>query len=250
MGLPRSVLDWIVVDEGGFFVVQDAFQGTLSELAYALRTGDVGGGDIDLVELVRSFLTFFERVAARDLASASEALPQVAQIVELKIRLLLPHPPAAAEEEEPLEEEVLRVVLELEKFEGAVDFLRGRRDRRRLLLPARTEPPVYARPEPPVPISVGRLASLASRFRLGAYFEVAVERFSLVEAMRQLARWLSGVGRGGFRELVGGRGWAVTTILFAGLLELIREGQVRARQAEPFGPIELERCELEQREVA
>ena len=239
-----------MADEGGFFVVQDAFQGTLSELAYALRTGDVGGGDIDLVELVRSFLIFFERVAARDLTSASEALPQVAQIVELKIRLLLPHPPAAAEEEEPLEEEVLRVVLELEKFEGAVDFLRGRRDRRRLLLPARTEPPVYARPEPPVPISVGRLASLASRFRLGAYFEVAVERFSLVEAMRQLARWLSGVGRGGFRELVGGRGWAVTTILFAGLLELIREGQVRARQAEPFGPIELERCELEQREVA
>ena len=238
-----------MVDEGGFFVVQDAFQGTLGELAYALRTGDVGGGDIDLVELVRSFLTFFERVAARDLTSASEVLPQVAQIVELKIRLLLPHPPAAAEEE-PLEEEVLRVVLELEQFEGAVDFLRGRRDRRRLLLPARTEPPVYARPEPPVPISVGRLASLASRFRLGAYFEVAVERFSLVEAMRQLARWLSGVGRGGFRELVGGRGWAVTTILFAGLLELIREGQVRARQAEPFGPIELERCELEQREVA
>lgn len=241
----------IVVDEGGFLVVQDAFQGRLSELAYALRTGDVASADIDLVELVRSFLAFFERVAARDLASASEALPQVAQIVELKIRLLLPHPPAAAEEEEPLVgEEVLRVVLELERFEGAVDFLRGRRDRRRLLLPARTEPPVYARPEPPVPISVGRLAGLASRFRLGAYFEVAVERFSLVEAMRQLARWLSGVGRGGFRELVGGRGWAVTTILFAGLLELIREGQVRARQAEPFGPIELERCELEQREVA
>ncbi len=241
-----------MVDEGGFFVVQDAFQGTLSELAYALRNGDVASADIDLVELVRSFLAFFERVAAQDLVSASQALPQVAQIVELKIRLLLPHPPAAAEEEEPPagEEEVLRVVLELEKFEGAVDFLRGRRDRRRLLLPARTEPPVYARPEPPVPISVGRLASLASRFRLGAYFEVAVERFSLVEAMRQLARWLSGVGRGGFRELVGGRGWAVTTILFAGLLELIKEGQVRARQAEPFGPIELERCEFDQREVA
>lgn len=241
-----------MVDEGGFFVVQDAFQGRLSELTYALRNGDVASADIDLVELVRSFLAFFERVAVKDLTSASEALPQVAQIVELKIRLLLPHPPAAAEEEEPLtgEEEVLRVILELERFEGAVDFLRGRRDRRRLLLPARTEPPVYARPEPPVPISVGRLASLASRFRLGAYFEMAVERFSLVEGMRQLARWLSGVGRGSFRELVGGRGWAVTTVLFAGLLELIREGQVRARQAEPFGPIELERCELEQREVA
>ena len=97
---------------------------------------------------------------------------------------------------------------------------------------------------------MGRLAALASRFRVGAYFEVAVERFSLVEAMRQLARRLSRVGRGGFRELVGGRGWAVTTILFAGLLELIREGKVRARQAEPFGPIELERCELDRREVA
>ena len=112
------------MEEGGFSVVQDAFQGTLSELAYALRNGDVASADIDLIELVRSFLAFFERVAARDLASAAQALPQVAQIVELKIRLLLPHPPATAEEEGPLveAEEVLRVVLELENFEGAVDF--------------------------------------------------------------------------------------------------------------------------------
>ena len=89
-----------------FLVAQESFSGTLGELAWALRNGTLQPAAVDLLALVRSWLEHFEAASRSDLELASAALPQVAQVVELKLRLLLPRPPREVEEEaeEELEE--------------------------------------------------------------------------------------------------------------------------------------------------
>ena len=160
-----------------FLVEQELFSGTLGELAHALRTHALAPAQIDLFQLVRAYLTYFEAYAATDLDLATEALPRLAQVIELKVRLLLPRPPReTAEDEEALVEEALAAVALLEELEEAIHFLKRRREERRLLLPARTTRPSYPRAERPVNSTPGDLARLAGRYRLGGYFELAIER--------------------------------------------------------------------------
>ena len=126
-----------------FQIETPTFTGTLGELAHALRTGRVLPGDLELFSLVTRYLTHYRTVAERDLELATETLPTLARLVELKLRLLLPTPPKAAETEELTT--ALETVLVLEAFEGAIGFLRERREERRHLLSARAERPPLPR---------------------------------------------------------------------------------------------------------
>lgn len=231
-----------MADATTFTVEQEHFHGSLGELAQALRSGALAPARLDLYRLVRDYLGFFEALAEVDLELASEALPRVAQVVELKVRLLLPRPPRdpAGDEEAALEEALSAVAL-LDELEEAVRFLRLRRDARRLVLPARAPRPEYPRPERPLRASLGDLARLAARYRVGSYFELALERLTLAAAMRRVMAALKRVRRGTLFELADARDWASRTVSFAALMELVRQGRVRARQSEPFGVLTVER---------
>ena len=223
-----------------FLVEQELFRGTLGELAHALRTHALAPSQIDLYQLVRSYLAYFEEYAATDLDLATEALPKLAQVIELKVRLLLPRPPRESEaDEEALVEETLAAVALLEELEEAIHFLKRRREERRLLLPARTPAPTYPRAARPVNSTPSDLARLAGRYRLGGYFELAIERLSLASVSRALLNALRRLKRGTLGMLLGSNEWAVRTVGLAALMELMREGRVSATQEEPFGEIEV-----------
>lgn len=223
-----------------FLVEQELFSGTLGELAHALRTHTLAPSQIDLFQLVRAYLVYFEGYAAKDLDLATEALPRLAQVIELKVRLLLPRPPREAEEdEEALVDETLAAVALLEELEDAIHFLKRRREERRLLLPAHTPRPAYPRAERPVNSTPSDLARLAGRYRLGGYFELAIERLSLASVSRALLTSLRQLRRGTLRLLLGSSAWQVRTVGLAALMELMREGRVVANQEEPYGEIEV-----------
>jgi len=224
-----------------FLVEQPAFQGTLGELTWALRNGSVEAGAIDLLGLVKSYLGYFEEFSALNLELASQALPGVAQVIELKLRLLLPRPPREdSEESQEVFEETLEAVSMLEELEDAIDFLRQRRRERRLMLPAHTPRPPYPRKSRPLNTGPKELARLASRYRTGSYFEMATPRLTVSGAMKNLLDRLRSWGRRKLHEAAGGREWGELSVYFVGMLELVRSGDVRASQEEPFGEIELE----------
>jgi segregation and condensation protein A len=227
-----------------FRVEQPGYQGDLAGLARALRNGSLAPRDLDLLSLVEDALRWFDAEADRDLDVASAALPQLAQVVELKLRLLLPRPPRQDDlfdEEEDEAERALEAVALLEELTSAIDFLRARRFERAVVVPARTERPDLPRARRPLATTVDRLAALAAAVRPGAYFEMAFERLTLEDATRRLRRALGRVARGRLRTLVPTRSWAERTVVFAALLELVREGRVRAAQATPYEEIEIER---------
>ena len=228
----------------GFLVAQAAYQGDLAGLARALRNGSLAPRDLDLLALVEDALRWFETEADRDLDLASAALPQLAQVVELKLRLLLPRPPRQDDlfdDEDVDAQQALEAVALLEELTSAIDFLRTRRFERSVIVPARTERPELPRARRPLAATVDRLAAMAAAVRPGTYFEMAFERLTLEDAARTLRAALGRVTRGGLRSLVPTRSWAERTVVFAALLELVREGRVRAAQTEPYEEIEVAR---------
>lgn len=239
------------IEPQAFVVRQPGFEGTLGELAYALRRGSVSPSAVDLPKLVQSFLVYFNDLARANLELASVALPNVAQVIELKLRLLLPRPPSTEDDEEgEVFEETLEAVAMLEELEGAIDFLRQRRDERRIVLPARTPRPEYPRPKRPLATGIAHLAQLASRYRGGGYFELAVDRLTMTGAIQQLMNSLRRWRRALLHEVCEQPEWGQLTVYFAGMLELVREGKVAASQDQPFGEIELQLLEAEAAEVA
>ncbi len=233
-----------------FIVTQPHFTGTLGELAHALRAERITPAQIDLFGLVKAYLGHYDRLAERSLDLATEALPLLARIVELKVRLLLPRPPKEEDEEEL---EVLEAVMLLEAFEDAIAFLRRRRAERRFVLSATAPRPSYTRRERPLKVKLEGLSGVAARFRSTAYFELSAPRLTVADATTKLRETLGRIGRGFFRELVSvswsKTDWATQVVSFAGFLELVKEGEVQATQNEPYGPIELEEV-MQVRDVA
>ena len=224
----------------GFTVTSPHFTGTLGELAHALRSERVTPAQIDLFKLVKDYLAYYHSEKSLDLAT--EALPMLARIVELKVRLLLPRPPKEEDEEEL--EEVLEAVMLLEEFEDAIAFLQKRRTERRFIMSAKAPRPSYTRRERPLKVKLEGLSDIASRFRNTSYFELSVQRLTVADAITRLRETLRRVGGGFFRELVSASwskaDWATQVVSFTGFLELVKEGEVHATQSEPYGPIELE----------
>ncbi len=228
----------------GFLVEQETYSGTLSGLAYALRTGAVPPSSLNLLALVRSALVWFEREADRSLDDAAMALPQVAQVVELKIRLMLPRQPRVAEEDEEDEQSTLldavEVVAALEELENAIDFLRQRRMERAVVLPVATPKPDLPRVLRPINATAQGLAMLASTLRPGGYFELGFERMTLQAAIKSVRKALRQIRNGALRAIVPTRSWAERTVVFAAFLELVREGTVVGAQDEAYGEIIIE----------
>jgi segregation and condensation protein A len=239
------------VENQGFSVQQPAFSGSLTELAHALHTRNIAPQQINVLKLVQDYLGYFNELADDNLDLASEALPMVARIIELKVRFLLPRPPKTEEEAmEELLKETLEAVILLEELENAIEFLRQRRAERRIVLPASMPRPDYPRAERPIKIGLTRLAEMASRYNFANYFEMAIERITMAMGMRQLMQALRDFGRGKFSDLVSKKDWETVTVTFAGMLELFKEGKIRATQEEPYTPIELELEAVEAKEAA
>lgn len=228
--------------ERGYVVTLDAFSGTVSELAGALRSRSLEPRDVDLYRLVRDYLSYFESLAGSDLELASEALPRVAQVIELKLRLLLPRPADMTEEEAEAValEEALEAVALLEELEAAIDFLRRRRQERRFVVRARAPRPPYDRPPRPLTVSKDDLARLAGRYRLGGYFEISSAGMTVATVSAQLLARLRRGLRGLLFSLMGASDWPTKTLTFAAMLELVKQGRITAVQAVPFGPIEVD----------
>jgi segregation and condensation protein A len=228
----------------GFTVQWDGlYEGDLAGLARALRAGSITLAQVDLQRLVRDVLAWFHEWYERDAVLASGALPQAAQVVELKLRLMLPRAPQADEEDDGSlfsPSEALEAIALLEDLEDAIRFLTDRRYERRLVVPASAPRPSFPRSRSENRVTPQTLARIASSLRPTSYFEMAKERLTLDKAMNWIKQAVMRLGqRLSLREAAPTDNWADRTVTFAGMLELVRRGDVLAEQEEPYGAIHL-----------
>ncbi|WP_022799663.1 segregation and condensation protein A [Deinococcus ficus] len=232
---------------GGPFQVQlPAFQGTLTELASALRTGRVGPGEVPLLALTREVLAWAGGLTGGNAAGWTEAqpdlLPALAQVIALKARLLLPQPdpeePGPDDDFGELEELVAGVEA-LAELDALVGFLAARRAAREGLIPARPFPvDLPRRPAKRTPRgSLEKLVKAAQQaVRQVEVPLLARDRLTLADALVALRAFGSRLRTFTFRG-VPAQDWGERTTYFAALLEGVKEGRFSVEQPGSYGEI-------------
>jgi segregation and condensation protein A len=227
----------------------EGFEGPLDLLLDLARGQKVDLARISILALVEQYLAVIEGARAVRLELAADWLVMAAWLAWLKSRLLLPADSEAAEEGEAAAEVLAARLLDLERMRRAAAWLASR--------PVLGQD-VFARgaPEGFVETDRSRLAlDLAGLMRayLAALRRAAGSRryrprpmplWGVQDALKRLAAMLGSVPDWASLEqflpesLGGGleRRAAVASTLLAGL-EMARDGAVRLRQEQAFGPI-------------
>ncbi len=229
----------------------EVFSGPFDLLLTLVLREEVDLLEVDLADVVLAYLDHLEGRGALDLDVATEFLVLIAALLELKSRLLLPGEPGLEElDVAPAEaaEELLRRLLEAQRYRGAAEHLRDRLEAERGVRYRAAPPPAALRRRAPpddvraiydpavLGMAIGALLRHPPRLDLG---HVTVPRVTVGERLAHL-RALLRRGACTFDEAVRGADRITVAVTLFALLELHRRGEATWRQDEPFGVIALE----------
>jgi segregation and condensation protein A len=223
------------------------FEGPLDLLVYLVKKNEVDIYDIPIALITEQFLEYVEAMTREKLESAGEFLLMAATLMRIKAQMLLPQPDLDDEElEDPRRELVLKII-EYQQFKEIAEHLRDHESSRRLLFSRGyrewlAEDEARPEEEPANRATLGDLLRAfadvmeqAARDRVHHLEPLAVTIEEKVDFIRGRLRR---DGRSSFRELfVVGEPRSHWIVTFVALLEMAREGEIRLRQAERFGDI-------------
>ena len=121
----------------------DIFEGPLDLLLYLVKKDHLNIYDIPIAAVSQQYLQYIELMRFLDLNIAGEFLVMASTLIHIKSRMLLPPEPmpeGAPQEEEDPRAELVRKLLEYEKYKEAAALLRQKEvDRQNVFTRAPTE---------------------------------------------------------------------------------------------------------------
>jgi segregation and condensation protein A len=239
------------------------FEGPLDLLLHLVKEHQVDVFDIPIARITESYLETLEVLRELDIDLAGEFLHMAAQLMLLKSRLLLPRTelaedaPTAEDQGVDPRAELVRRLLEYQKYKLAGEELGGRDILDRTVFVRRVRPERPASPEGPdglADVSVFKLIEALDRALAHATpekaHEVLTDRLTINDAISRVAEILRLQPRATFEELLAGpperrygRTHVIATflaILEMAKLKLIRIFQAPADEGGPGGEILVE----------
>jgi segregation and condensation protein A len=235
--------------DNDYKVKLDIFEGPLDLLLYLIKKDEIDIYDIPIERITRQYLEYLDAFKILDLDVAGDFVVMAANLIYIKSRSLLPkdqQPPDEAAEEDDPRWELVRQLIEYKKFKDAAAQLQRREmDREGLFTRMAGNPELVAAERPLAEVSIfdlinafnGALKRLHKPEDLREIFE---ENFTVSDKIDLIMKMTASGMALRFSELmasVASRTEIVVT--FLALLELVRLKQIRARQNEEFGEIEL-----------
>jgi segregation and condensation protein A len=226
----------------------DVFAGPFDLLLTLILREEVDLLEVDLADIVITYIDHLERRGELDLEAATEFLVLIASLLELKSRLMLPHAELEEMELDPGEaaEELLARLLDAHRYRGVAMYLTER-------LAAQSG---HRFRSAPLPASVRRasleeasavydptmLASaIGGLLRMPEPVDVrhiSVPRVSVAERLAHL-RGLLRRGSFSFEDAVERADRVTVAVTLFALLELYKQGELTWTQAEPFADIQI-----------
>ncbi|HKQ48280.1 MAG TPA: segregation/condensation protein A [Phycisphaerae bacterium] len=226
----------------------DVYNGPLDLLLYLIRREEVDIYDIPVARVTEQYLAYVDTLKIIDPNIAGDFLVMAATLMEIKSRMLLPHPPAEQVEAEDLSDprlELVRQLLEYKKFKDASLELGSAAE-----IAAQRWPRVPAggapQPQSEIDLEEVQIWDLVAAFnKLMSAIGAGATSHDVVFDDTPIALHATDIldriqGEGGemsFERIFAGRTRAEMIGLFLALLELMRQQRVRITQSEIFAPI-------------
>ncbi|MDQ7054910.1 MAG: segregation/condensation protein A [candidate division KSB1 bacterium] len=226
------------------------FEGPLDLLLYLIKKNEVDLFNIPISEITRQYLEYIEIIQMLDLEGASDFILMAATLIRIKAKMLLPKPPVDMdeEEEEDPREELVRRLLEYQRFKEVAIKMADYESQRQLLYTRRYFDQ-HMEPEPQDwwdPKTSYTLFDLMWAFKEILQKAPKVTQHSVEQIpvtiddqigyiLRQLDQ---NEGQLLFYELLEKlKKRIIMIVTFLSLLELIRRGEVEVTQSSTFGEI-------------
>ncbi len=228
-------------------ILLPAFEGPLDLLLYLIRRDKIDIHDIPIAPITRRYMEYLDLMRELNLELAGEFMVMAATLIHIKSKMLVPIAPTEAEGEEETEDprdELVRRLLEFQRYKEAAGLLHQKREIRAA---------TWARPETAVPSfdDAGEEMLEAGLFDLISAFKELLERRKTLlahevesegQTIEERIEELLALIREGesldFLELFATlETKAQMIVTFLALLELIRMKKIKVYQRGLFGPI-------------
>jgi segregation and condensation protein A len=227
----------------------DVFAGPFDLLLTLILREEVDLLEVDLAEIVISYIDHLERSGQLELDAATEFLVLIAALLELKSRLMLPGEELELIELDPGEaaEELLARLLDAHRYRGAADYLwdrlagqSGYRFRTaplpRFVRRAAVEDAEAVYEPARLAAALGELLRLPEPVDVG---HIVVPKVSLGERLAHL-RALLRRGSFTFSDAVAQEDRVTVAVTLFALLELYKQGELTWTQEQPFAEVRID----------
>lgn len=244
--------------ENIYRVALPQFEGPLDLLLHLIQQHELDILDIPVSFITQKYLEYLSLMRSMSIDLASEYLVMAATLTHIKSKMLLPVVPkdqdgdGLPEEELDPRAELVRRLLEYQKYKAAAVELGERGTLGKDIFPRGIPEPVPEGPAPFAPLGVFSLfeafEKLLKKTNVKIDHEVVFDRISITDRIVELTERLSGRQRITFEELVLNdptrKGITLTkfdlVITFLAILEMARMKLLRIYQSDPLAPIHLE----------
>jgi len=227
------------------------FEGPLDLLLFFIKRDELDIYNIPISRITKEFLDYVHYMEVLDLEIAGEFLVMAAELMQIKVRMLLPPEPGEEEEQDPRANLIKRLV-EYKRFKEVAVGMSVQEDSQR-----KVHYRGYYEADPRVTTEEEEDQSLrdVSLFDLISSFKFAIERMpkkfvheivrlnvTLEEQIDYILDFFSRRSEATFYELVKDMVEKIRVVVtFIALLEMIRSKQIVVRQAEAFGEVSIMR---------
>ena len=169
----------------------DIFEGPLDLLLYLIKKNHIDISQVCVSNVVEQYLEFINLMQVLDINIASEYMVMAATLINIKSKLLLPQETTEEPEEVSSQEELIKKLLEYQKFKEAAAYLK-QRERERLRYISRSTPDkereVYI--EASIFDLISAFKSALKEVPKDIFFEVVRDEFTVEEKMHDLLHLL------------------------------------------------------------
>ncbi|HEY4491266.1 MAG TPA: segregation/condensation protein A [Acidobacteriota bacterium] len=225
----------------------EIYQGPLDLLLYLINKNEINIYDIPIATITRQYLEHLEFMQELNLNVAADFITMAVQLVELKIRMILPKPPAEeGMEEEDLRKPLVDQLVEYQKFKLAAQRLKGQEGMMELLWPRPQNFDPEADREELVEANlydlVHAFAILLKKTQKKQALTIDPDQFSVKQKIQELSEYLEQHEKVSLTNYANKLEERIEMIvLFLAILEMIRLNMLRIYQGELFGDILLYR---------
>jgi segregation and condensation protein A len=233
----------------GYKIKLEMFEGPLDLLLYLVKKEHLNIYDIPIARVTEQYLEYLNLMQLLDLNVAGDFLVMAATLMQIKSKMLLPPDPSQTEEEqEDPREELVKKLLEYEKFKQIAEGLRQREEQQREVFKRpKTETVKDAKTGEKEVYFEASLFDLINAFTKAlkdvpkeVFYEVIKDEFTVEGKIHEILHLLlekESVQLSGLFQKAKSK--IEIVVIFMAILELVRMKEIVCRQKEMFEDIEV-----------